>query len=85
MAPHYAERAQAVRHFFEASPPAERAALLDRLCITHLTLPGDTGEAPESWLGERTPFRRLAVVGHEPRRISLYARADRSTCAPPSP
>jgi hypothetical protein len=81
VAPFHAERDQAARRFFEASPPAERAAFLEHLCITHLALPGDAGDAPEAWLGAGTPFRRIAVVGGEPRRISLYARADRSACA----
>jgi len=81
LAPHFPERDQVARRFFEASAPAERAATLDRLCITHVTLPGDAGERPAAWLGEATPFRRLAVVGREPGRIGVYARADRSPCA----
>jgi hypothetical protein len=81
-APDHEARAEAVRQFYEASPPAARAAFLDRLCITHLALPGDAGDVPEAWLGAGTPFRRTALVGHDPRRIGLYARADRARCVP---
>ncbi len=80
-APDHDARAEAVRRFYEDRTPAERDALLDRACVTHVTLPGDAGEAPEAWLGARTPFRRIALVGGDPRRIGLYARTDRSACA----
>jgi hypothetical protein len=85
VAPDHAERNRIARQFFEVDSPAGRAALLDRLCITHVTLPGEAGDPPGAWLGEATPFRRLTVVGRGPRQIGLYWRADRSTCSPSSP
>ncbi len=80
-APDHESRAETVRRFYAESTPTERESLLDRVCVTHLTLPGDAGEVPETWLGAGTPFRRAAVVGGEPRGIGLYVRADRATCA----
>ena len=81
-APGHEARAEAVRRFYEAGGPAERAALLDGRCVTHLALPGAAEDPPGAWLGAATPFRRLAVVGDGLRRIGLYARAGRSGCAP---
>jgi hypothetical protein len=58
---------------FAALLPTERSSLLDAHRITHLILPGDAGERPRNWLGEDTPFRRVATVGAAPV-WSLYRR-----------
>ncbi len=84
VAPDNEARVEAVRRFYEGSTPAARAEFLDRLCVTHLALPGDAGDPPEAWLGASTPFHRIAVVGGEARRIGLYARAGSSGCRPGS-
>ena len=81
-APNHEARAETVRAFYEDGTPAGRAALLDRLCVTHVALPGDFGDAPEAWLGAGTPFRRIVVVGSEPGRWGLYGRGDPSGCLP---
>jgi hypothetical protein len=78
--PDYARRTEEVRAFFGAQAPSLRAAFLDRHCITHLTLPGDAGPAPELWLGAPTPFHQVARVG-QPTAISVYVRAGREGCS----
>jgi hypothetical protein len=77
-APAHAERAAAVKAFYGGMPAAERRALLDRFRVTHIALPGDAGPVGASWLGEDSPFRRLAEVGRPPATISLYARGVRA-------
>jgi len=84
-APGHAGREAAVRRFYAAGPPAARAALLDRLCATHVALPGDPGEAPAGWLGAATAFRRIASAGEGPRRIALYSRERPAGCLARSP
>jgi hypothetical protein len=69
-----------VDSFYVAATPAERSALLDRACITHLVLPHDPGPSPSSWLGD-TSFGRLATVGLPPR-MSLYERRIETSCRP---
>ena len=61
--------------FYLNPDPGQRAALLTRLGITHLVLPGDAGARPSNSLGPDTPFRRVGLVGHGPTAVSLYARA----------
>jgi hypothetical protein len=79
--PDYPRRTEEVRAFFEAQDPSLRAALLDRECITHLTLPGDAGPVPRAWLGDSTNFRSVARVGR-PTGITVYAR-EGGGCSPP--
>jgi hypothetical protein len=73
-APAFQERQSLVQGFYAAAAPAARASLLERLGVSHLVLPGDPGVVPVAWLGESTPFRRLARVGSGAETISLYAR-----------
>jgi len=73
--PQYAERLVRTSDFYERRPPEDRAAFLDRERIRHVVLPLDDGEIPRGWLGERTPFRRQAVVGGPGRPIAIYTRA----------
>ena len=73
-APAFKERQSLVQGFYAAAAPAPRAALLDRLAVTHLVLPGDPGAAPVAWLGEATDFRQIARVGAGDATISLYQR-----------
>ncbi len=80
--PDYARRADEVRAFFGAQDPSARSAFLDRHCITRLTLPGDPGPAPDTWLGHATSFRRVARVGQPPTAISVYARDGPGGCTP---
>jgi hypothetical protein len=63
-----------VQQFYGAAPPDARSALLDRLGITHLVLPGDAGAVPSAWLGEATDFRRIASVGTGEAAIAVYHR-----------
>jgi hypothetical protein len=80
VAPGHADRLESVLRFYGASPPAERAALLDRLCVTHMALPGGLGETPDGWLAPPSPFRRVAALGDGPREIALYSRTGPSPC-----
>jgi hypothetical protein len=80
VAPDYDERTQDVLGFYGNSTAEARAALLDRVCATHLVLPGDPGGEPTAWLGEARRFRRVASVGAASRRISLYARPPVPSC-----
>jgi hypothetical protein len=73
-APGFPRREAAARSFYGDASAAERALLLDQLCVAHVALPGDAGERPASWLGEATPFRRVAQVGRDASRIGLYSR-----------
>jgi hypothetical protein len=73
-APGFAERLQTVGLFYGAMAPAGRAEILDRVRARAIVLPGDDGEAPVSWLGPDTPFRRLAAVGAGPGTITVYVR-----------
>jgi len=81
IAPEHAERLALLNAFYTSMTPAERASVLDRLGIQEVLLPGDAGEVPGGWLGEATPFRRVAMVGPERARLSLYSRHP----VPPSP
>jgi len=74
MAPDYQQRVAYVAHFYEGSP-AERIAVLDRLCIKHFAVPGDAGETPTSFLGASSTFRRFDILGAPPLHVmSLYSR-----------
>jgi len=81
IAPEHAERLALLNAFYTSMTPAERASVLDRLAIQEVLLPGDAGEVPGGWLGEATPFRRVAMVGPEGARLSLYARRPAPTSA----
>jgi len=67
-------RAAEVARFYSGDDPAARAAFLDARCLTHVVLPGGGADAPVSWLGQATPFRRVAGVGRGPSAIDAYAR-----------
>jgi hypothetical protein len=76
--PDFAERAAEVAAFLsEGVSPQWRSKLLDEHRVTHVAIPGDPGDVPEQWLGEGTPFRRVATAGRMPSMISLYARESR--------
>ena len=72
--PDHAERQAIAAGFYTTLTPAVRAAILDRLRVRHLLLPGDAGPVPEGWLGAATPFRRVGHVGDGSGTISLYSR-----------
>jgi hypothetical protein len=87
-APGHEARWETVRWFYDGASAAERAALLDRLCVAQVALPGGPEPFPAAWLGPASPFRWTATAGAGPRRISLYTRTDRSGCpasSPPAP
>lgn len=84
-APQFARRSADVTAFYSSSAPAERAALLERLGVAYVLLPGDPGSVPEAWLGASSPFRRLVRVGTPPATIAVYGRGPRATSAPPGP
>lgn len=73
-APNFSSRGDTVRAFYGPLPPAERAAILDRVGATHVVLPDDGGALPREWLADGTPFRRLALVGTAPAGIGVYVR-----------
>jgi hypothetical protein len=81
-APAFAERQALVQGFYAGGAPAARADLLDRLGITHLVLPGDAGEVPAAWLGEKTAFRRIGRVGTGEGAIGLYQRGAGASAPP---
>jgi hypothetical protein len=70
----FESRNEEAREFFEGKDLEGRVDLLDRGGITHLVLPGDPGEIPREWLGETTPFRRVATVRGLYSTISVFAR-----------
>lgn len=72
--PDHAERQAIAAAFYTTLSPAARSAILDRLRVRHLLLPGDPGAVPEGWLGVATPFRQAARTGGGDRTISLYSR-----------
>ena len=76
----YDQRAVEVKDFYARDDPAARAALLDRHCLTHVVLPAGGGEVPAAWLGEGTPFRRVAAAGAGPAAVEAYARASGGRC-----
>ena len=73
-APGHDERLAVVRSFYGEAPPAERAALLDRLHVDHLVLPGDAGPSPCAWLGESAGFEQVARVASPSGVLSVYTR-----------
>jgi hypothetical protein len=78
----YARRQDEARAFYVSATPAWRAAFLERECLAFLALPADAGEVPAGWLGEATPYRRLAS-GSPGGALTLYARRPaRGTCRP---
>jgi hypothetical protein len=74
LAPAHTERQALVRSFYGPMPPGERRALLVRLKVALLALPGDAGPSAGGWLGEEAPFRQIARVGAPPGTISVYLR-----------
>lgn len=80
VAPGFRERLDAMRRFYGSQEAAARSAWLDSLCVTHLMLPGDAGLIPTSWLGNGTPFRKLATLGRDDLITSLYIRQDQIPC-----
>jgi hypothetical protein len=83
VAPDYVEREGNARAFYEARSASERAALLDRLCVTHVALPGDAGPAGASWLGGGSAFHEIGSIGQGPRRTILLARDLPAGCPTP--
>lgn len=81
-APAFAEHQTLVNAFYGPTAPAVRATLLDRWGIVHLVLPGDPGTVPVAWLGEGSPFQRVARVGSGDRTISIYSREPLSSTSP---
>jgi hypothetical protein len=67
------QRLDELRRFY-AAPPERRRAMLARLQISFLVLPGDAGPVAAGWLGADAGFRRLERVGAGPGSLSLYAR-----------
>jgi hypothetical protein len=79
----FEERAAEVRDFYSREDPGARAALLDRHCLSHVVLPGETGDVPAAWLGPETPFRRVAVAGGGTGTVEAHARAGGPVCPRP--
>jgi hypothetical protein len=77
-APAYAERAEAVRRFYGATP-ADRAALLERAGAAHVVLPAPP---PEGWLPEGTLFRPGPATGGG---SVVWSRVGAPAGAPPRP
>jgi hypothetical protein len=73
-------RAAEVKDFYAGHDPAARRALLDRDCLSHVVLPGGSGDVPSAWLGPGTPFRRVASAGRGPEAIDAFARAPGAAC-----
>jgi hypothetical protein len=81
----FAARQHEVERFYSPVPARERAALLDRLCMTHVLLPEDDGPAADRWLGPHTGFRRSALAAGPAGVIAVYARALPGGCGPGPP
>jgi hypothetical protein len=79
----FEERAAEVWDFYSGDDAARRAALLDRLCLTHVVLPGGGGDAPDAWLGPATPFRRVARAGSGAAVLDAFKRTGGSPCPRP--
>jgi hypothetical protein len=67
----HAERAEAVRAFYQGRDPAAGAALLERACAAHLVLPASAALADHAG---GAPFRPVQAVGMPPRAIAIYSR-----------
>ena len=80
-APDYSQRLQAVTGFYDQrSPPAQRAAWLERNCIAHVVVPPTFGAA---WFDERSAYRpRLAVNGPN-GSLAVWSRIPSAACTPP--
>jgi hypothetical protein len=86
IAPDFEAREADVRAFIDQARPEERAAFLDRRCITDVALPGPDTDAPERAFGAGTAFRKVGLVGTEPGAIGLFARpGERPVCAGAEP
>jgi hypothetical protein len=70
----FAQRDEEARAFYGAAAPAWRTALLDRVGVTRLVLPGEAADPPEAWLGAGTPFRLIGRTGQGPGAIGVFAR-----------
>jgi hypothetical protein len=75
-------RNEEARRFYEAGDSAWRARFLEAHCITHVVVPGRSDES-SSFLGNDTPFRRVATVTGTVGQVDLYARARPEACGPP--
>lgn len=75
--PAHAERAEAVRMFYEQGDPAGRAAFLERICATHVVFPAS--HPPEHWVDERLPLSPVAVSGTPPQ-LAAYRIARPGFC-----
>jgi hypothetical protein len=81
-APDYAAHLADARAFYTGMPGPDRQALLDRNEITRLVLPGFAGPRPVSWLGPRTDFEAVAIVGSGDGLTSIYARKGKGLITP---
>ena len=77
-APGHADRAAAVRRFYEEPDPAFGASLAARYCVAHLVLPA--AAAIERHLDDAASYRAVAVMGEGPRAIAVYSRAVPPAC-----
>jgi hypothetical protein len=74
LAPEFPRHLAVVQDFYGQATPELRAALLDRVGVRYLVLPGDPGESPGAWLGEGTPFRQIAHLPGAGGGLSVYRR-----------
>jgi hypothetical protein len=80
-APDHAAREETARRFY-ASPPSDRARLLDELCATYVVVPRFW---PGGGLPRTAPYSfRLGVEGAG-GGLAVYSREGHSPCAPASP
>ena len=77
--PAHAERAEAIRMFYEQGDPAGRAAFLERVCATHVVLP--TSRPAEQWIDPRLQLEPVAVAGPPGRMLAAYRVV--SSCTSP--
>ena len=75
--PAHAERLEAVRLFYQEGDPASRAAFLERVCATHVVLPGSTRAA--HWVDPRVGLEPVAVAGSATRQLAAYRIASSCT------
>jgi hypothetical protein len=76
----YPQRLSALHFFYGTADPTTRRSLLDRACVTHLMLPGDSS-ALGAFLGAGTQFRKASSVGRGGTHITVYQRPGPSGCA----
>jgi hypothetical protein len=68
--PAHAERAEAVRMFYEQGDPAGRAAFLERICATHVVIPASN--PPERWIDGSLPLRPVALSAGANPQLAAY-------------